>query len=149
MEFIKNFRYGVVAVCLLMFASAAAQRAAKTNSVVDKIPNPKELMWKEGAEIDNMLNELGYSGDYKYSSDDTYIEYGQYTLQQNGKAVVISFKYEEDGGYGFELKVTISGDDAALNKFYNKALKLKEKGSSWQTDVQRNKDTVIIISGGD
>ena len=165
MNFKCKIRYILISTLIVIAAMvfaipAAGQKTRNADDFSHHIPDPKDLMWLRGDDIDQMLRKMGYEGDYKYGGGDfdtKYVEfgdYGYYVLEENDKekiekSILISFHYEEDGAYDYTLEVWIEGAPNDLNLFYQKALKLKKKGTTMYTDVTKEGDKITITSGGD
>lgn len=124
-------------------AVAPAEEVPEDDSFAKSIPNPKKIYWDENC--GKYLKSLGFEGSTRTISKNDGEYAGNYTLTQGDKKCTVSFETESNGA---EVKVTIDGDEAALNDFYKKAKKMAGNGYEWFIDVKKNGNTVKIEGGG-
>lgn len=95
--------------------------------------NPKSLKW--GGDTDSYLQSKGFQAE----GDDTW------TFERGSKSCTVEQRATdfETEGAGMKFLVTITGDNSALNKFYNKAKKIRT------ATVVKDGNTVIITYVGE
>lgn len=115
------------------------------DSFAKKIPNPEKIFWK--GNCGKYLKSLGFIGSTKPNySDDYEDEYsGSYTLSMGNKKCTVRFECDM---HFANVKVTIIGDNEALNSFYKKAKKLESSGFESGTNVTKSGNTVTIDGFG-
>ena len=136
--------------------SAVADTTAKPTPVVEekkakpvedsftkKLPNPNKIFWNE--ECGKYLKSLGFTGSTQYSDYGDYNHSGSYTLSMGNKKCTVRFECGSNLAY---VKVTIMGDNEALNSFYKKAKRLESSGFESGTDVTKSGNTVTIDGFG-
>ena len=124
---------------------------------INKIPDPLKLLKKK----DKYLKSMGYQGNFKKSKNVSqgYNERqkGTFVYSSGSKKCEISLfrEYVKErnviGCEHYEYKVTISGDESALENFYKKAKKLRISDDDWggvSRKVKKNGNTVILSGGG-
>ncbi|MCH5236619.1 MAG: hypothetical protein J1E95_02330 [Muribaculaceae bacterium] len=122
---------------------------------VNKIPDPLKLLKNK----DKYLKSLGYKGTLKKSKNAspgyTESQKGTFVFSSGSKTCEISLfreyeKWENEIACDrYEYKVTISGDDDALENFYKKAKKLRSSGDDgFSSNVNKKGNTVILSGGG-
>ena len=135
--------------------SAVADTTAKPTPVVEekkakpvedsfakKIPNPDKIFWEENC--GKYLKSLGFTGSLQPSDDDNYDHAGSYTLSMGNKKCTVQFECGFNIAY---VKVTIIGDNEALNSFYKKAKGLEFEDVESFTRVTKSGNTVTISGG--
>lgn len=121
----------------------------------NKIPDPIKLLKNK----DKYLKALGYQGNLKKSKNASQgyneSQKGIFVFSSGSKKCEVSLfiEYEKYGSVigcdHYEYKVTISGDDSALENFYKKAEPLGSNGDyGFSSEVTKNGNTVILSGGG-
>ena len=118
------------------------------NKFAKSIPDPKKLT--DIGKIDKYLNSLGFTGTTaKLAGQKDFSEgsTGTYTLKDGDKTCTVTWdegEYADSGCYGYAIKVTITGDDAALDTFYKNARKIKSSGQDESVSAEKSGNAVVI-----
>ena len=118
--------------------------------MISKLPNYKIFFFDmdgRSANWSKELKSLGYKGKEKtVNTMDGPMTKGDYTYSIGDKSIKVH--YETLMG-GIDSKITIIGDDEALEKFYKNAKKLQGRDDWWYCDVKKKGNTVYIEGGMD
>ena len=111
------------------------------------IPNPKKFFSEDYVDVPKYLKSLGYKmSTHTVRTIDGDAQEDDYTFTAGTKSIHINHYVL----MGFsETKVTIVGDEKALNEFYNKAKKMQGKEDWWYCKVYKKENTVTIEGGMD
>lgn len=119
-----------------------AEEFAAVVKALEKLPENRDR-------IPSYLKSLGFEGskktstktdDYLGSQIEIEVEKYYYTLTMGDKRIIYSFEIEETLAYGNSTeKITIEGDEEALDNFYRFA-----KRKNVQAEVTKKGNTVII-----
>lgn len=115
----------------------------ESDDFFNSLPDPKKIVWDMKA--GKYLKSLGFEGSTKIINADEEESEGTYTLTKGDRSCKVHFTTEFHEGV---TKVTITGDDEALSKFYKKASKMKATYEEGGTTVEKKGNTVIIDSFG-
>lgn len=120
--------------------SLRADSIANAEAFYKKLPDPKKIVWDANA--GKYLKKLGFSGS---SHGDEENAEGTFILTEGNKTCKVHFTTEFNVG---DTEVTITGDEDALNKFYERASKMKATYEEGGTTVEKKGNTVYISSFG-
>lgn len=108
------------------------------------LPEPEKIFWN--SDCGKYLKKLGFTG--SSHPNDYWAEFGcktgTYTLVMGSKKCKVFF---DDRAESAIAKITITGDEKALDECYKKAKKLAYKGPDGEIHVEK-KGKTVIISGG-
>lgn len=143
----KNlFALGIVVGALALCANFVSQAEARPqrpvsgktiNDMLGKrlaavIPDPGKLM-DSNEVVDSYLKGLGYTGSYStFSENGKEGSNATYTIKAGAKKCVVNIEKEDKYSNSYLIsscktfKVTITGDAAALNDYYQKALQYND-----------------------
>lgn len=116
---------------------------SEDSSFEKSLPEPKKIFWNSNC--GKYLKKLGFKGS---SHPNDWSEFGcksgTYTLEMGNKKCKVFF---DDRAESAIVKITITGDDKALEAYYKRAKKLAYKGSDGEIIVEK-KGKTVIVSGG-
>lgn len=129
---------------------SAQEQSAQNSEEFAKVVKALEKLPTDKNKIEKYLKGLGFKGSKKISkrTEDNMgaqmeieVEKYHYTLTMGDKSITYTLDYEDSLSYGSSTqKITIIGDEDALNNFYKSA---KKKDA----DVKKAGNTVIITEG--
>ena len=130
--------------------ATAVNVATDAKDFYNSLPDPSKIVWDESA--GSYLKTLGFKGTtettFNGEEDETS---GTYTLKMGERECIVSFKSLSNYG---TTDITIKGDREALEKYYQRALKLARSYEDEETDgesgteVTKEGDTITILSYG-
>lgn len=104
------------------------------------LPDPNEIFWN--SDCGKYLKKLGFKGS---SHPNDWGEFGcktgTYTLRMGDKKCKVFF---DDRAESAIIKITITGDEKALDGYYKRAKKLAYKGRGGEIFVKKKGNTVIV-----
>lgn len=113
---------------------------AQAEEFYKALPDPTKIVWQ--LEAGQYLSSLGFKGSTKGQEDE---REGNYTLTMGDKTCKVHFSLDSNEG---EAEITIDGDEAALDKYYKRALKMRATYEEGGTDVTKKGNKIIIHSYG-
>lgn len=107
------------------------------------LPDPKKIFWNSNC--GKYLKKLGFTGSSRPNEWSEFgCKTGTYTLEMGNKKCKVFF---DDAAESAIVKITITGDEKALDAYYKRAKKLAYKGSEGEIYVEKKGNTVIIGGG--
>ena len=92
---------------------------------------------------DNKLKSMGFTGSSRVLQGGD-VKKLNYTLTMGEKNCIVDYTLDKSGGYCETKKVTIEGDDALLNKYYQDAKKISGNDYESYCEVTKKGKTVIV-----
>lgn len=122
------------------------QKAEKAAEFANHLPDGKKLGSQNGAGMARYLKSLGFKGSYQNLGNEfDEASKGSFSFASEDKKCSVS--WDQDFNLS-TIRVTITGDAEALQKFYNQAKKLITRYGEGGTDVSLKGNTVVIESFG-
>lgn len=113
------------------------------DSFEKKLPDPKKIFFN--SDCGKYLKKLGFTGS---SHPNEWGEFGcktgTYKLNAGAKKCKVFF---DDRAESAIVKITITGDEKALDAYYKRAKKLAYKGPDGEIYVTKKGNTVIVAGG--